>query len=332
MRMAARFFISSTRRCCGDDAVLGGGGDVAQGGGEGELVGELVDLVGGLGEQVDDLGVAVDPLQPAVDLALVLGERGREVDVLADPEADLIDRLGDDRRVLGVPDVLGGGGGEVGEVLLDPVEARLDLLHRVDVLDLALLAGGDDQALGRDGLIRGLLLLADLEELAGGHALLGLLGGDLEVDVDEGAQALVLAEVAAGALVALLAEGDGVDLVEADPAGRWPRSLVHAPDLEGGADRPRLAAVLVHDHVGLDALGGEALLDEVDLRLDGRQVVLGAALEHEALPSLARLGIWLTYSQMFLGSTLARPAMISSGAQPWRWKSTMSDCMNTAQP
>jgi hypothetical protein len=35
---------------------------------------------------------------------------------------------------------------------------------------------------------------------------------------------------------------------------------------------------------------------------------------------------------MFFGSTAASPARISSGAQPWRWKLTMSDCMNTAQP
>jgi hypothetical protein len=35
---------------------------------------------------------------------------------------------------------------------------------------------------------------------------------------------------------------------------------------------------------------------------------------------------------MFFGSTLQSPAMISSGFQPWRWKSTMSDCMKTAQP
>ena len=49
-------------------------------------------------------------------------------------------------------------------------------------------------------------------------------------------------------------------------------------------------------------------------------------------PSDERFGIWDTYSQMFFGRTLARPAMISSGFQPWRWKSTMSDCMKTAQP
>jgi len=50
------------------------------------------------------------------------------------------------------------------------------------------------------------------------------------------------------------------------------------------------------------------------------------------VPRAARFGSWATYSQMFFGSTAARPAMISSGFQPCRWKSTMSDCMNTAQP
>ena len=35
---------------------------------------------------------------------------------------------------------------------------------------------------------------------------------------------------------------------------------------------------------------------------------------------------------MFFGSTAASPAKISFAAQPWRWKLTMSDCMNTAQP
>ncbi len=50
------------------------------------------------------------------------------------------------------------------------------------------------------------------------------------------------------------------------------------------------------------------------------------------VPMAERLGICETYSQMFFGSTLHSPAMISSGFQPWRWKSTMSDCMNTAQP
>ena len=49
-------------------------------------------------------------------------------------------------------------------------------------------------------------------------------------------------------------------------------------------------------------------------------------------PSFARFGICATYSQMFFGSTAASPAMISGACQPFRWKSTMSVCRNTAQP
>ena len=72
-------------------------------------------------------------------------------------------------------------------------------------------------------------------------------------------------------------------------------------------------------------------------RLTERLDVAGALFERpivnaDALPSEAKLGIWETYNQIFLGRTLARPARISSGFHPWRWKSTMSDCMKTAQP
>src|SRR5690606_13081981 len=147
-----------------------------------------------------------------------------------------------------------------------------------------------DEALGADDL-RGLVVaLADLEQLTEGQPLLGLFLLHLEVDVDEGAQALVLAEVAAGALVAALAEVDAGDLVDADPLGGVAEVLDHAPHLERGADRPGLAAVHVDDDLGLAALGLEALLDEVDLGLDGGEVVLGAALEHELAAELGEVG------------------------------------------
>ena len=95
-------------------------------------------------------------------------------------------------------------------------------------------------------------------------------------------------------------------------------------------DSPQCGCTMIF---GCHVLAREALLDEIDLRLDRRQVVLRAALQHEvACPRRARFGICATYSQMFFGSTAASPAMISSGFQPCRWKSTMSDCMNTAQP
>ena len=50
------------------------------------------------------------------------------------------------------------------------------------------------------------------------------------------------------------------------------------------------------------------------------------------VPSAARFGMLATYRKTFFGSTAASPARISSARQPCRWKLTMSDCMNTAQP
>ncbi len=85
---------------------------------------------------------------------------------------------------------------------------------------------------------------------AAGSAIGGL-GSHL--DVDEGAQALVLAEVAArrprcGGLV-----GDLGHRIEADEAALLP-VLVQAHRFERRADRARLAGVLVHRDVGLQPL------------------------------------------------------------------------------
>ena len=102
---------------------------------------------------------------------------------------------------------------------------------------------------------------------------------------------------------------------------------------DGRADGAGFAAMLVHDDVGLDALVREARLDEIHLRLDRRQIVLRAALQHEGA-CRAKRG-WESAKRTARCSWAARwhrPAMISSGFQPWRWKSTMSDCMKTAQP
>ena len=50
---------------------------------------------------------------------------------------------------------------------------------------------------------------------------------------------------------------------------------------ETGADCARLAAVLVDDDVSLDILAFEARLDEINLRFDGGEIVLGTALQQE---------------------------------------------------
>ena len=57
-------------------------------------------------------------------------------------------------------------------------------------------------------------------------------------------------------------------------------ALDDAERLHRGADRAGLAGVRVHEDLGVR----DALLDVVDLRLDGREVVLRAALEHELAP------------------------------------------------
>ncbi len=106
--------------------------------------------------------------------------------------------------------------------------------------------------------------------------------GRARLDVDEGPQALVLAEVAARLLAPGGAEGDAGDGLQ--PNER--RLHAHLGDqpvgFEGATDGPRLAAVLVHDDLGDHAGAHEARLDEVDLRFHRGKIVLGAALEDES--------------------------------------------------
>jgi len=94
----------------------------------------------------------------------------------------------------------------------------------------------------------------------------------------------------------------------------------------------RFAAVLVDYNLRLDAEGVKAGAQKIHFRFDGGEIVLCAPLQNEACASAARLGTLATYKKTFLGSTVAKPARISSARQPWRWKLTMSDCRNTAQP
>ena len=103
-----------------------------------------------------------------------------------------------------------------------------------------------------------------------------------QLHVDEGAQALVLAEVAAGVFAAVRDVADFLHGFEADKGGL----AAHAPEavgFDGGSDGSGFAAVLVDDDVGLDAFVAEARFDEIDLGLDGGEVVLRAALEDESV-------------------------------------------------
>ena len=84
---------------------------------------------------------------------------------------------------------------EIGVGVVDLVEAGLDILHLVYVFDRSLFAGGDDQT-----------LLAvhngTLVSFLNGDATLLVIGDGM--NVDEGAQTVVLAEIAARDFVAVL--------------------------------------------------------------------------------------------------------------------------------
>src|SRR5262249_14934923 len=155
--------------------------------------------------------------------------------------------------------------------------------HVVDVLDGPLLAGGDDEALFIHLQRHPALDLARrrrlyLEQRQGGRSF--FLAPCLYVD--ERAHALVLAEIAARVLVARRAILDRLDLVEADERGALALLGVQAMGLDRTADGAGLAAELVDEDLRLDVTALETRLDEIDLRLDGRQIVLRAALQDEA--------------------------------------------------
>src|ERR1019366_1358213 len=174
--------------------------------------------------------------------------------------------------------LLGGDFDEVGVGLLDLVEPALDAAHLFDVFDGALFAGGDDQAL-RACFQRNLGL---------GRALI-IQRNQVGLDVDEGAQALVLAEIAARGLFPrglVLDVGAGVETDEAADAAVIPE----ASGFECGADGPGFATMLVHNHVGRRVLALEARFDEIHLRFHGGQVVLRAALQQEARADGGEIG------------------------------------------
>src|SRR5581483_2169806 len=98
---------------------------------------------------------------------------------------------------------------EIRVSLFERLDAGFDSFHFVDVFDCAFLAGGDNQA-----------LLAfhqrDLGDLLDRNEALRLAAG---ANVAEGAQAVVLTEIAAGALVTSGAVLDSAYCVEADECG-----------------------------------------------------------------------------------------------------------------
>src|SRR5580765_4099285 len=152
------------------------------------------------------------------------------------------------------------------------VKPSLDLFHVVEILDRSLFAGRDDQA-----------LLAvhqwDLRDLLDGDEALVVLR--CRANVDERAETVVLAEVAARIFVARGAVFDFADGLQANKSCL----LAIAPQPQRflrSTDRTRFAAMLVDDDLRLFPGGAETVADEIHFGFHYGEVVLRSALEHEA--------------------------------------------------
>src|ERR1700759_5868697 len=108
-----------------------------------------------------------------------------------------------------------------------------------------------------------------------------LLASACDVDINEGAQAVVLTEVAARILIASGAIADVRHRIDADE-GRLFAVLPEPQCFLGSADRSGFSAVLMDNDLRLLALGPETGLYEIHFCFHHCQVVLRAALQHEA--------------------------------------------------
>ena len=106
--------------------------------------------------------------------------------------------------------------------------------------------------------------------------------------VNEGAQAVVLAEIAARVFVARGAVADVLNGIEPDEGGAM-TVLVETNGFDRRADCARLAAVFVNDDFRLVPDAVEVRVNEVDFRLHRRQVLLRAALQDEARTQLGEV-------------------------------------------
>ena len=187
------------------------------------------------------------------------------------PELRCRDRVCHALRVHRPEDLAGRDVHEVGMFLFDFVEAGFDVLHVVDIFDQALFAGRDDQPLlpmhQRD--------LGDLLNGNEGHVILG--NG---ADVDECAQAIVLAEIAAGGLVAGRSILDFPHCIQSDERGPLP-FLPKAQRFDRSADGSGFAAEFMDDDLRFLAGRPETVVNEIHFGLYHRHIVLSATLQNE---------------------------------------------------
>src|SRR5277367_539852 len=123
------------------------------------------------------------------------------------PELCYRNRVGHQLRIRGAENFAGGEIHEVGILVFDLVDAGLDVFHVVDIFDQTLFAGGDDQALFA-------VHQRNLGDFLNGDYAQFIFG--CGSDIDESAQAVILAEIAAGRFVAGGAVLNFSDSIEAD--------------------------------------------------------------------------------------------------------------------
>ncbi len=184
--------------------------------------------------------------------------------------------IGNLLRIARAPNLAGSDVHQIRIGVLDRVQARLDAAHGADVLDLSFFAGGDDQAtfsgLQRDLRLKHRQRRSRLEMVA-------------DIHVDEGAQAIVLAEIAAGIFVSRGAIADLLYCIESDE-GSAVAVLVKTNGLRASADRARLAAMLVHNNFWIVPDAVEVRVNKIDLGFHRSQVLLCPALQDEARSQL----------------------------------------------
>src|SRR3981081_2904379 len=151
------------------------------------------------------------------------------------------------------------------------------------------------------------------------------------IDVDEGTQAIVLAEVAARVFVARRSITDVRDGFQTDE--RAPPPIVpKAGRPLSWANCAGFAAVLMHDNLRLFAVSAEAGLNEVALSFDHSEIVLCAALEDKARTEGGQIRNTGNVEEDVFREHVSEARENLLRSPVWRWKFTMSDCMNTAHP
>src|SRR5580704_5326824 len=178
-------------------------------------------------------------------------------------------RVGDILGVRGTEDFLRGDIDKIRVLVPDLVQSGFDVFHFAQIFYRSFFAGGNNQP-----------LLAVHERNLGdaleGHEVLYRFGSH----VNEGAQTIVLAEIATGRFIARCAVLDLAHGLEPDER----RLLPVAPQTQRflrGADRPGLSAVLMHNDFRLLAGGTETIADEIHFGLHHGEIVLRPSLQNK---------------------------------------------------